>query len=237
MEAILPSRTLINGVATVPIVNQVGGQVMINGVGIGGIQTDKVLYLPGYPGSGNTIYDRSGNNNHGTLTAGVTWTRLNSGLWGLTRGGTGAVTITGSSFDLGVRRSATFMGWLQWNGVYAILIADYADSKGMSLRINSVNDWVFYVYPNNHRITYAFASVVNEWYHIAGVMDGDNMYLYKNGVQVGSALLGEDIGDGTDLTFGSTANTVFALGSIYTGALSSTQIAGHFNQERSLFGV
>jgi hypothetical protein len=39
-----------------------------------------VLYMPGLPGAGSYIYDRSIYGNHGTII-GATWTRLPSGLW------------------------------------------------------------------------------------------------------------------------------------------------------------
>ncbi len=39
-----------------------------------------VLDLPGLPGAGNKIYDRSPYGNHGTIT-GAVWKRLPSGLW------------------------------------------------------------------------------------------------------------------------------------------------------------
>ncbi len=59
----------VNGKRTVPL-NFVKnpGIVSRNGVDIGGIQTDKALYLPGYPYTGTQINDRSGNNNHGTIS-------------------------------------------------------------------------------------------------------------------------------------------------------------------------
>ncbi len=62
---------------------------------------DSVLYLPGLPGFGPTIYDysitaRTGTPNHGAIS-GATWTRLPSGLWGLSFDGDDYVNITNST--------------------------------------------------------------------------------------------------------------------------------------------
>uniref|UniRef100_A0A6M3KMJ4 Uncharacterized protein n=1 Tax=viral metagenome TaxID=1070528 RepID=A0A6M3KMJ4_9ZZZZ len=48
---------------------------------------NSVLYLTGYPPLGSTIYDRSGQDNDGTIT-GATWVRLPSGLYGISYDGT-----------------------------------------------------------------------------------------------------------------------------------------------------
>ena len=149
-----------------------------------------------------------------------------------------------NSYNLGIRRAATFSGWLmQTAGGSAYLISDYDADKGMTLRFNNPSSADFYVYPNNHRVTVAYTFTQNVWYNIVGVMSYGIMYMYINGVLAGSNTLGEDIGnsastlkigcrgDATSISAQKTANV-----QVYNYALSSDQILQNFNTQKSRFG-
>ncbi|MDP2731407.1 MAG: hypothetical protein Q8O55_13160 [Dehalococcoidales bacterium] len=69
-----------------------------------GLET--LLYLPGLPGGGSRIHDRSSYGNHGTLI-GATWVKTPGGLWCLNFDGSDdyidcgtGITLANSSFTL-----------------------------------------------------------------------------------------------------------------------------------------
>ena len=70
-----------------------------------------VLYLPGLPGGGNKLYDRSPYANVGTIT-GATWKRLPSGLWYLDFDGTDDYLDVGQDSSLMPTTSLTIELWL-----------------------------------------------------------------------------------------------------------------------------
>ena len=78
-----------------------------------------------------------------------------------------SVDVGINAFDLGIRRHATFAAWVSIDDVTATLddvISDWNTDNGMTLRVDG-NDLVFYVYPNDHRIT--AANVVTAGWHRA----------------------------------------------------------------------
>lgn len=243
----------ILGKATVPIVNQVcrqgyGGLVGMNGVDIGGIQTDKVLYLPGYPYVGTTINDRSGNGNHGTIT-GATWVRLPSGLWVLNFDGDDRVSCgVATSLEVG---SSDF-SVLVWCKV--------TDTVNLQVIVGKLSFGLqqFGIYANTGVISGAMRAdgagitvdmiapySASAYYLIALTRLTNTLTLYANGVP-------QNTGDVTGITPDTSAQ-IFRIGETYnstyrltgqaglvkqlTVALSTTQIVNIFNQERHLFGV
>jgi hypothetical protein len=193
----------------------------------------------------------------GTTTATpVALTYTSAGQPVIGNGGTASsINLGVTSYTLGVRRSATFTGWIKSSDLTnaAYLISDYdqvGTPYGMTLRINNTTGSDFYVYPNNHRITYTNTFAVNTWYHLTGVMDGPTMYQYVNGVQVGSATLGEDIGPGTQsLRIGARGDVVLSATGAGTSAVSvgsvkvlaramtAAEILSMFTAERGAYGV
>ena len=125
----------------------------------------------------------------------------------------------------------------------AYLLSDY-NTVGMALRFNNSTSADFYVYGANHRITYTYAFVPNTWYHLVGVMDTANMYMYLNGVNVGSQTLAEDIGNSASTLKIGCRGDITGFGNqqvsnvqIYNRALSSSEVLQNFNNARSRFGL
>lgn len=148
-----------------------------------------------------------------------------------------------NAYNLGLRRTGTFMGWLmQTGGSSAYLISDW-NGVGMTLRMNNPSSSDFYVYAANKRITVSYTFTQNVWYHMCGVMDETTMYLYINGALVGSTTLAEDIGnsastlkigargDGAAISPQKTGNL-----QIYNIALSASEVIASFNAQKSRFG-
>jgi hypothetical protein len=151
-----------------------------------------------------------------------------------------------NSVTLGLKQVATYSCWIKpttANAMYGI--SDYGiNGLGMTLRTNNNTSADFYVYPNNHRITYTYNFNPNIWYNLVGVMDNLNMYMYLNGVLVGTTTLGEDIGNSSGtLRIGSRGDSaVYGTGyasnvTIYKRALTAAQINQNFNASRGIYGV
>jgi hypothetical protein len=154
------------------------------------------------------------------------------------------VDLNVSAYDLGIRRHATFSGWMMTNLGGAYLLSDW-DNLGMTLRFNDLTSADFYVYGSNRRITAAYTFTVNVWYNIVGVMDGANMYMYINGTLVGTQTLGEDIGASPrtlkisargDYSPPSSLQRVGSL-QIYNRALSASEVTNNFNALKGRYGL
>ena len=185
---------------------------------------------------GNKVFDLSGNGNTGPIGTGTVWAsgRFGSALY-YNSSLTAEVKFTQNIYDmLGIRRHATFVTWARVDkaNIHNGLVSDYDTSAGFNLKITNGNKAEFYVYPNNHRITDTVNYGTNIWHQLVGVMDGANIYLYKDGILVGTDTLGEDIGDspgvlhfgqrgdGADETEGFQDHVI-----IWNRALSASEIA------------
>ena len=71
-----------------------------------------VLYLPGLPGGGGKIYDKSSYGNHGTIT-GAAWKRLPTGLWCLSFDGSDDYVNCGNSESLSIPDAITIKAWVK----------------------------------------------------------------------------------------------------------------------------
>jgi hypothetical protein len=156
------------------------------------------------------------------------------------------INLSTNAYNLGIRRTATFSGWVQPNNfsTFSNVVSDWNNNLGMTLRIDSGGTTAtVYVYPNNHRIVASYSFTAGIWYYLVGVMDGNNLYLYVNGVLVGSTTLGEDIGSSAstlkvgnrgDLG-GGYSNQQVALVQIYNRALTAIEILNNFNTQKVRF--
>ncbi len=159
------------------------------------------LWAPSLGPTGLVLRDQSGWHNHGTLTnmdPATDWVMTEKGWTLKLDANLDRIALPLSAYNLGIRRHATFAATCFVDNLDAArhLISDYSDPNGFTIRIDPDGAVIFYVYPNNHRITYngGLKPSIGEWFHIAGVMDGASMYLYLNGRNVATAGLGEDIG-------------------------------------------
>ena len=202
-----------------------------------------VLYLPGLPGGGGTIHDRSPYGHKGTIT-GATWTRLPSGLW--------VLSFDGSDDDVTVPYSASLALsafsvelWLyntNLTGNHELVSKGTLASPSV-LFMSSSTSLMFYV-GGVQSINAAYASIsLNTWYHAVGVHDGTTK-LYTNGALADMAA--------TPLPPATNSNNVYigqradnsnhfagllGLIRIYKRALSDLEIGHHFTQEKYRFGV
>lgn len=215
-------------------------------------------YWPEYGATltvGSAIRDLTGTTT--VAAANNTWNSAGAPVFS---GGAQAIDLGVSSYSLGIRRYGTWTGWVKATSLAtanATLISDYSPNggnpsfpgNGMALRLNAGGSRAeFYVYPNNHRIHYDSTFSTDTWYHLTGVMDNANIYLYVNGVLVASGTQGESIGP-SDVTLklgnrgDGVANSIAGLNGtigevqVYGRALSSAEVLTLFNSQRGAYGV
>lgn len=148
---------------------------------------DSVLYLPGFPPGGSTIYDKSkqaeaGSPNNGTIT-GATWVRLPSGLSGLSFNGNDSVACGIQSWT----GSISVLCWLKlcgypWSDTSNVDVLNNRNSagvtQGFSLRMYhhdvATGMWLRFFVGTGAGAVYTASSgyktdwVNNTWYHFAG---------------------------------------------------------------------
>jgi len=240
------------------------------GTGARGIKftpdANTVLWLPGQDDAYSaTIRDRSGFNNHGTIT-GATWTRLPSGLWAQNFTAQGqfitvadvpslsaftAITVelwikTGNTTNYGNLASKYYQSTLrEWN-----LMQRQTGAPGAGARFDvydqSANANIG-VYSNDQT-----KPVNNVWTHMVATWSGGNyttMAMYFNGIAEtlvdgtgGTFVAVEDLA--VDVVWGRQQNLTArdyvgqqALQRIYNRALSPSEVLSHYQQERYLIGV
>ncbi len=102
-----------------------------------------VLFLPGLPGAGTIIYDRSLYGNHGTIT-GATW-KFNGRVWYLDFDGTDDYVDCGLNVASLELTTFTFCGWINPTTTttykYLFTIADLVDLRtGWGINVQKSND-------------------------------------------------------------------------------------------------
>ena len=91
----------------------------------GASEPDSVLSLPGLPGGGSKIYDRSSYGNNVTVM-GATWKVLPSGLWHLYFDGTDDYLCPGDDSQYDITGQVTLGAW--------VCITDFADTRNIMSR-------------------------------------------------------------------------------------------------------
>ncbi|MBU0536744.1 MAG: right-handed parallel beta-helix repeat-containing protein, partial [Nanoarchaeota archaeon] len=173
--------------------------------------SDTVLNMPFTkqdPTEGNRTYDFSGNNNHGIP---------NGAIWNATGGhdGFGAYEFYGNndyvvvehSDKLVTENAFTIMGWFylnthrNWNGL--ITKTNSGIAAPYDMWVNSAGTLTFFT--GNGAVYDAISTSVNikTWYHVAGVYDGTDFYLYINGVEKSSKVAPAVADAGTNFMVGS----------------------------------
>ncbi len=231
----------------ISINGKVQSGVVINGFEYPPCESGCVLYLPGMPGYGATIWDRSPYGNNGTIT-GATWVRLPSGLWVNSFITDDKITVT----DAPSLRLATFtlLTWLYWDTTTAGE-AQFISSKNVThfeLQIGAlVTVGSIRAIPAGFGATNIDAdnALVTGWHLIGLTYTGTDTYVLVDGVEKAhrdSIVGGDDLtADASNFTFGSRAAALYLNGKLalirLSTPISATQIAQIYQSERHLFGV
>lgn len=224
-----------------------------------------VLYLPGLPGGGSSIYDRSPYGNTGTIT-GATWVRLPSGLWCLSFDGSDFVSIPVKT-EITSLALGTIVIWVYQESIAdddeAIIgITDAGDASSLlgfdlntvgadkRLRVLSRNDGVYSV------LAAGSTDVIeNTWYQIVFQQTGKGYEAYVNANQETLSLIVGAVANTDWISYVQDVDTirigarVRSGGTVYFGPgklalprfanrpFSALEVQNLYNREKHLLGA
>jgi len=213
-----------------------------------------VAYWPMDEGVGIDVFDRSGNLNHGTTTGmdDFDWV---SGKHGgaLDFDGTNDEINAGNSASLDIVNAITVSAWVYRtglsDGIWIGIVAKggFNLNRGFELLINDDNDYPDFIINNVQAVDTGFKLNNNRWYHLTGVYDGTNVFLYVDGILIdssGPVTMSSSIND--DLIIGrrdagnsdpATLNGKIDEVRIYNRALSADEVRRLYNLGRPLIGT
>ncbi|MDD5082343.1 MAG: hypothetical protein PHU08_03115 [Dehalococcoidales bacterium] len=210
-----------------------------------------VLYLPGPPGGGPVVSDRSLYGNKGLIT-GANWLRLPGGLWCLDFDGGDDCVDLGTGPGLDLRTDVSLEAWLYRNsdvGIGGIVnTSDSANGAQMTYSWWS-NSGTFQLYVGNgtnySSVNMTPGLATQTWGHIVVAKKGLDVTWYLNGLPRGSGSLSYSSTSLTRLTVGAlkrtattyTFNGRIARLRIYSYPVTQFEARRHFDREKHLFGV
>ncbi len=208
-----------------------------------------VLYLPGLPGSGSKIYDRSPYGNQGSIT-GATWKRLPSGLWCLSFDGTDDYVDCGDKAVYDVA-NLTIEAWIKVEGsatnqqILTNYVYSAPNSYGYRLftYVNGRLQLELYFGADGYRnIIHGADYRDSTWHQVVATYGEGYLRLFRDGVATVTPIAETRTlaYSAVDLTISAATETLegqVALVRLYNRALSALEIQNHFNQEKHLFGV
>ncbi len=206
-----------------------------------------------YPGSGNIWYDRSGYQNHGTLTPTVNGPIYNNANGGnvVFDGVDDYVSINNSS-SLQLTSALTLSIWVYINAAFT--------AKGLITKgpASSDYDYMMYLSGNSTRIDFykknssaivlntstSTRTYINRWANIVITFDGVNVVQYDNSTTfLTTTFANSEIRTSSNslriLSGWSSGNISGNLSTvqIYNRALSASEVARNFNAQRNRFAL
>ena len=209
-----------------------------------------VLYLPGLPGGGSKIYDRSPYGNCETIV-GATWVRLPSGLWVLSFDGSDdrvdcgnptALQLTVGTYEAWTRttRTATTshagivqkphafgIGMRVAGGIGYINSYDWGVGGGWRPGVTTpINDGAW------HQVVLTFDSGVAASHYVDAVLDANSPFAYTLSNNDFNLMVGCGTSGGGEPWLGD-----IVMVRVHNRVLSALEIRNHFDREKHLFGV
>jgi hypothetical protein len=204
-----------------------------------------------YPGSGTVWYDTTGNGNNVDLINGPSFVPVTNGGYFVndadsyfTGSGTGTIPIGNSPYTMLVWvRQTTSGGWGD-NGFISIG-GFFVTSQSNALRTynNTLGYLAHYWWGNDILLNNNSAGLsLDTWFLAAATFDGTTRRIWVNGVSmVSDTPTGHNV-TSTTIQISKTFDTEYQIGDvavarIYNRALTSSEMLGIFNTEKSRFGL
>ncbi len=211
-----------------------------------------VLYLPGQddPQSG-TIRDRSGYNNHGTIT-GATWARQANGVWAQSFDGVDDHVNCGNNTSLQISNNFTISAWMKIRRTanYEYIVAKgQAWTAGWWIQKNVLTTNIIFSYmgAGGGRTSSNLSFTLNSFGLITYTFSNGTVIGYLNGSQVTSDTFVDAtvVGFATNnLILGSApdlisfyADCVIAEMDLYNKVLTASEVNNLYRNHRHLLGV
>jgi len=215
-----------------------------------------VLFLPGLPGGGNCIHDRSPYGNQGTIT-GAMWSRLASGLFCLSFDGVDNIVRCADSDCLDITDNISIIAWVKRNGLnhrdfivakreggagnasYQFEIASdpgHVDALYFSYQ-DSAGNW-----ENN---IYSQGTIDAAWHQVAVTRGPQKIRFFIDGKPDANEYAparSMDVRNSHNLGIGAVTGLAYLAGGVarvrvYNRVLTALEVQGLFHLEKSLFGV
>jgi hypothetical protein len=186
------------------------------------------------------LLDQTGNNTMTTVS--LTYTDSNTPSF---NGSTNHITVGNTGMTHGTA-DWTYTMWANWTAITSLGTIYENGSWTSSLLIRfETNGFTIYSMGSLWGFV-SFTPVLNTWYHLTFVRTGNTVLFYVNSIQTGTvASFTANIVPGTSLTFigmsqhapGQCFNGRLDAGSIYTRALSLTEVQQNFNASRIRYNI
>lgn len=202
-----------------------------------------------YPGSGTTWADLSGNGNNGALTNGPTYN--SDGKGNFIFDGVDDYCDAGTSSTL-KPSYITVSTWIKFSSLASNnrVLSDWHQNS------NSGDRWIFYTASTTQVQWYIHTTVggdvgipftvdLGQWYNLTGTFDGSLTSLYVNGSLFSSqsktgimvAGSGQSVRIGRQAETGGSHNGAIGYVSMYSRALSATEVKQNFEALRGRYGI
>lgn len=219
------------------------------------VKTGLVLHLDAsalesYPGSGTIWYDISGNDNHGTLTNGPTFSSDNQGYINLD-GSNDYITIPYSLYWNFGTGDFTIEVWVNiasvstpYQGIIGTFPSKWPASNWIVMTSTSSNAIRLYTYDGTTEGGVSNSGIVNSWMHGVITRITNTVTLYVNGTAVDSSdFTGKSVNNsGNPLLIGNAGGTYgnmkISSVKIYKGVgFTSSMVSHNYNVQKSRFGL
>jgi len=212
-------------------------------------------------GAGNTVFDLSGDRNHGTLIDGPTWVSGRSGPAIKFDGVNDYIKVAGQTFNDNLGTVSAWINTIDLSSATTFIIssADEDTTEHFFAPIASIaGDSKIYVWSRINNLDYRMVGTTNlaanQWTHVAVTSDGTNTKIYINGVDDlatadpgatggGDGYWWADVANRDNFVVGGLLRTSFGLPSndsidnviIYNRALSANEIAWLYREPYAMF--
>ena len=253
LDASFNSANLVKGIVPTYKLTAAAGSYAIAGVAVSmekGTTTEIVssgltLHLDagnaaGYPGTGTTWTDLSGNGNNGTLVDAL-YSSANGGFFAFVTANNYVNFLTYSQPAYSTETSFT---WDLWVYPKSITVGPIMGDRGNDLQFTKlmVIGFSYYNHISGTDNKLGNQMPLNVWQHICIVKDGTNFYYYRNSILIDSNTSSitkpsRPFWVGADPTAVEDSDTNIASVAVYSRALTDAEITQNFNALRGRFGL